>query len=399
MKVRVGKFKARGALACPPSKSMAHRLLICAGLSEGESLIKGVDFSDDVKATLRCLKALGAECEASERSVKVRGGVKGPQEVLDCGECGSTLRFFIPICLLFDEESRLTGSPRLMERPLSVYEDLCLEKGLFYRREGGVLTVKGSLCGGEFTLPADVSSQFISGLLFALPLAEGDSVIHLTGKTESAPYIDMTLSALAAFGADVRRADERTLRIRGGQRYKARELAVEGDFSNAAFFEAFNYIGGDVRVDGLPESSLQGDSVYRQYFPLLAGGVPTLDISDCPDLGPVLFALAACKNGGVFTGTARLRLKESDRGQAMAKELAKCGVRVDVEENRVAVGCGVRPPVLPLSSHNDHRIAMALTVLLSAVGGEIEGAEAVNKSLPAFYDMIKAIGAEVQIYE
>lgn len=400
MRAVIGKSRASGAVTAPPSKSAAHRLLICAGLAAGESVISGVELSEDVKATLRCLDALGVKCAYRDGDVAVYGnGRTEPEGVLDCGECGSTLRFFVPLCLLSEKTARLTGSKRLMERPLDAYRRLCEENGLYYRLENGVLTVRGPLKSGSYSLPADVSSQFISGLLFALPLTDGDSELHLTGKIESRPYIDLTLSALGRFGIEAVWRDERTIFIKGGQSYKSRSATVEGDYSNAAFFDAFNHIGGAVAVDGLERDSIQGDRIYKAYFPLLDAGRPTLDVADCPDLAPVLFALAACKNGGVFTGAARLKIKESDRGAAMAAELAKCGVRTVAEDGRITVESGVRPPSGPLCGHNDHRIVMALTVLLSTVGGEIEGAEAVNKSLPSFFDLIKKIGVECKLYE
>ena len=400
MKALIHKSAAKGVITAPPSKSMAHRLLICAGLANGVSVISGVEASEDVKATISCLKSLGVECEYSNGTVTVHGNSSiKPQETLNCNECGSTLRFFVPICLLSDTESTLTGSSRLMARPLDIYKAMCEENGLQYSLEGGVLKVKGVIKSGTYSLPANVSSQFISGLLFALPLAEGDSVLHLTGKIESKPYIDMTLSTLNSFGVSAYWKNERSLYIKGGQKYICRSLSVEGDYSNAAFFDAFNYLGGAVTINGLDRNSLQGDRVYQMYFPMLSLSKPTLDIADCPDLGPVLFALAACKNGGVFTGTARLKIKESDRGAAMARELEKCGVRVTVEDNRITVENGVCAPTEPLCGHNDHRVVMALTVLLSTVGGVIEGIEAVNKSLPSFFDMLKQINVRCDIYE
>ncbi len=398
MKVSIKPSVAKGSVTAPPSKSMAHRLLICAGLAEGISVINGIELSEDVKATISCLASLGVKCEYENGKVTVYGtGDITPKEPLNCNECGSTLRFFIPICLLSDTEARLTGSERLMQRPLEVYKRLCAENGLGYSLKDGVLAVKGAIKSGTYTLPGDVSSQFISGLLFALPLTEGNSTIKLTGKIESKPYIDMTLFALAQFGVDAYWKNAKTLCIKGSHRYKASTLEVEGDYSNAAFFDAFNYIGGTVSVNGLNKHSLQGDRIYGMYFPMLSYSAPTLDVADCPDLAPILFALAALKNGACFTGTARLKLKESDRGAAMAAELAKCGVDVTVEDNRITVACGAKAPSEPLCGHNDHRIVMALSVVLSVLGGSIEGAEAVNKSLPSFFEMLESIGVECDL--
>jgi len=400
MKAVIYRSKAKGTVKAPPSKSMAHRLLICAGLAEGKSLIKGVEASEDVMATLDCLKALGVECSYDGSTVTVMGkGEIQPKDTLRCRECGSTLRFFIPICLLSEKEALLTGSDRLFKRPLDVYEELCAEKGLGFEKQGSALKVKGKLKGGSYELRGDVSSQFISGLLFALPLAKEDSVISLTGKVESKPYIDMTVAALNDFGVKVLWQDSQSLYIKGSQSYKARETEVEGDYSNAAFLDAFNYLEGEVTVKGLRVDSLQGDKVYIDYFKALEKGGQPLDISDCPDLGPVLFALAAYFGGGDFAGTARLKIKESDRAEAMKAELAKLGVTVTVEENSVSVRGKVQPPKEPLYGHNDHRIVMALSVLLSLCGGEIEGAEAVAKSMPSFFNTIKKLGVECELYE
>lgn len=400
MRAVIGRCAPKGCVVAPPSKSMAHRLLICAGLANGTSVINGIEYSEDIKATLGCLAALGVDCKVDGERVTVCGsGGVSPTAVLNCGECGSTLRFFVPICLLSPNESRLTGSARLMQRPLSVYEKMCAEKGLYYRLDGDTLTLRGVIGGGSYSLPADVSSQFISGLLFALPLTEKDSVLRLEGQIESKPYIDMTLASLSAFGVSAYWQSETELFVQGAQRYSARTLTVEGDYSNAAFFEALNYLGGNVTVSGLERDSMQGDRVYGMLFPMLAYGCPTFDVSDCPDLAPILFVLAAFKNGARFTGTARLRLKESDRGAAMACELAKCGVRTDIEENAITVHAGIKAPTKPLFGHNDHRVVMALTVLLTALGGELEGTEAVNKSFPSFFRKLSALGADIDIYE
>ena len=199
MKVKIEKGFLRGEINAPPSKSMAHRLLICAGLSEGESIIKNVAFSEDILATLDCLKAMGAETVIGEDFVKIKG--ISPSEITEsrifpARESGSTLRFFIPIALLSECEHKFTGYGRLPERPMEIYERLCEEKGLHFGRSEGKISVKGKLTAGDYTLRGDVSSQFVSGLLFALPLCEGDSRIKLTGKTESRSYIDMTVSAM-----------------------------------------------------------------------------------------------------------------------------------------------------------------------------------------------------------
>ena len=400
MQIEIIPSRAQGSIVAPPSKSMAHRLLICSGLCAEESTVSGIAPSQDVLATLDCLQAIGARYQYDGDTVRIRGVDVANltiTEPLPCRECGSTLRFFIPIALLCKDRVVLTGSERLLERPQGIYEDLCREKGLPFERDGKQIALKGQLQSGVYTVPGNVSSQFISGLLFVLPRLEGDSEIRITGKLESRPYIALTVSALAQFGVRVDWKSDNTIAIRGSQRYSPRQTSVEGDYSNAAFFAALNTVGGDVTVVGLPEDSLQGDRVYEAYFEALLQGMPTLDIAECPDLGPVLFAVAAANHGGIFTGTGRLRIKESDRGAAMAEELAKLGASVVVEEDRVSVmPSTLYAPQEILDGHNDHRIVMALAVLLTRLGGKINGAEAVAKSLPDFFDRLELLGVKTK---
>ena len=398
MNVLITPSTARGRVVAPPSKSMAHRDLICGALS-ADSVIQHLAWSEDIKATLRCLTALGAHVEQDGDTVRLGGLIPttaAPTEPLDCSESGSTLRFMIPLCLMSDKPVTLTGSERLMQRPLGVYADLCEASGLRFEQSGNTLTVCGPLRGGRYAVPGDVSSQFISGLLFALPLAKEDSVLTITGKAESLSYIDLTLKALTDFGIILYRLGDAIL-IPGGQTYRSRTVAVEGDWSNAAFLEAFNLFNGDVTVEGLEENTPQGDRVYRELFARLNAGDPApIDLSDCPDLAPILFAVAAAKHGGVFSGTARLKIKESDRAAAMQAELQKCGIPVTVDKNRVTVHkATLHAPETVIDGHNDHRIVMAMSVLCSLVGGEIAGAEAVTKSYPNFFSDITKLGIQV----
>ncbi|MBQ9912603.1 MAG: 3-phosphoshikimate 1-carboxyvinyltransferase [Clostridia bacterium] len=403
MKVKIEKSLLSGEITAPPSKSMAHRLLICAGLAEGESLIDNIAFSEDILATLDCLSEMGAEVEKSDGAVKIRGISPfsvNESKTFPARESGSTLRFFIPLALLSECGHTFTGYGRLMERPMEVYEGLCEERGLVFKRHDGKISVRGRLTSGEYTLRGDVSSQFISGLLFALPLCEGDSRIRLTGKVESRSYIDMTLSAMSDFGVKAEWENESSLYIKGSQKYLSSNLTAEGDYSNAAFPDAFNCLGSAVRVKGLREPSLQGDRVYRKYFALLNEGTPVLDVSDCPDLAPILMTLACALNGAVLTGTARLRIKESDRGTVMKEELSKFGADIEVKENEIIIKKSpLHKSEVTLCGHNDHRVVMSLAVLSSLFGGEIEGAEAVRKSYPDFFLRLSEIGLEAEIYD
>jgi len=397
MRVEISPSVARGRITAPPSKSVAHRALIAASLADGESTLSPFSLSKDMIATMNGLTALGANFVQEEGLVRVQGFGGKPKNsgVLNCLESGSTLRFLLPLCLLTGETYLLEGAPRLMERPLSVYEDLCREKGFLFEKKENTLTVCGKLTPGEYTVPGNISSQFITGLLFALSLLDGDSFLHVTGKWESASYVDMTLSAMADFGVEVRREGDGFF-IPGGGTYASRAYAVEGDWSNAAFLLALGMFEKSVTVVGVRENSLQGDRVCAAHLKALAEGFPTLDLSDCPDLAPVLFAVAAYFNGGRFTGTRRLAIKESDRGAAMAEELAKCGVDLVLKENEILVPkATLHPPAEAICSHNDHRIVMAMSVLLTRLGGVISGAEAVAKSYPNFFEEIKDLGIGV----
>ena len=393
---------AKGTVAAPPSKSMGHRMLLCAGLSGGPCTVTGIAPSQDMMATLDCLSAMGVEYDWQGDKVTLRGGevFSSPKEVVSCRESGSTLRFFVPLFLLGKQKVTLTGEGRLMERPMGVYQQLCRERTLLYGQEGDKLYLRGQLQPGLYQIPGDVSSQFVSGLLFALPLLEAGSVISLIPPVASRPYIEMTRQAQKLFGVESVWTDENTLRVFGGQRYEARDAAVEGDWSNAAFLEGFSLLGGEVTVTGLIENSLQGDKIYKKYYKMLQNGCPTLDIQQYPDLGPVLMALAAAGNGATLTGTHRLKIKESDRGAAMAEELLKMGVPCAVEDDTITVPGGqLKAPEAPLNGHNDHRVVMALSLLLSRVGGEIQGAQAVSKSFPDFFDRIRTLGIQVETHE
>lgn len=392
-------------------------MLICAGLADGISTIREIALSEDILATIDCLRAFGAEitevnelpvcgsqgsfadfrkAEPCSRTVSLRVKGTDPRKaaysVLGCRESGSTLRFMIPLAVLSGNEMLFSASDRLTERPLTVYEELFRVKRIRDGSTTGIL-VSGKVTGGEYVVDGSISSQFISGMLFALPLTGRDSMIKLLPPVESRPYIDMTISALRTFGvyAEWQCTDKiASVSVPGGQSYTAADVCVEGDWSNAAFFIA---MGHD--VTGLRSDSLQGDRICTKYFRALEAGSPQLDISACPDLGPVLMAFAAMHNGCTLIGTRRLRIKESDRGSAMKEELAKFGVHVEISENSIDVGCGLTAPSEMLYGHNDHRVVMALAVICALTGGTIDGAEAVNKSFPDFFDRLAGTGTTI----
>ncbi len=400
MTVTINKCIASGRVKAPPSKSMAHRYLICGALSE-KSEIKGIENSKDIEATLSGLSTLGAQVEVSDKTVII-GGLdfnKSPKtNFINCNESGSTLRFLIPICLLFNKEITLCGSERLFERSLSVYEQICKAQGIKFLKTKNSVTVCGMLTSGKYSVSGEISSQFISGLMFALSHLENDSIIEITDNLESASYLNLTIKALGKFGVRISRVDERTIFIKGNQRCKNRSVTVEGDYSNAAFLDALNLLGGNVAVSGLSQNTAQGDSVYKDLFSQLQNSRPTIDLTDCPDLAPILMTVAAVYNGAVFTGTKRLKIKESDRGEAMRQELSKFGCTIIIEENKITVNkANLKTPTLYLDGHNDHRIVMSLAVLSTLTGGEIFGAEAVSKSFPDFFSKLKRLGVDLKV--
>ena len=399
MKATFKPCRLSGTIDAPPSKSMAHRYLISAALSGETYVLSGVDYAEDILASIDCLRGLGATVtmDGDRVTIDPRGFMAVDNPVLDCRESGSTLRFFIPLALCLGKSVTLRGSQRLLERPLDVYEDLCRERGFSFQKDADAVTVCGRLESGHYRVPGDISSQFITGLIFALVYLGKDAEIEIIPPFESRSYVDLTLSALTSFGADVVFTDSHTITIQSAKLH-AYSGEIEGDYSNAAFLTAFNCLGSNIDVQNLDSASLQGDRVYAAYFQQISEGAPTLDISDCPDLGPILFALAALKNGATFIGTDRLRLKESDRGMAMHQELQKLGGGLVFGDNVIIVPKQtLHPADACLCSHNDHRIVMALSVILSVLGGSVEGVEAVRKSYPGFFEDIQALGAEVEL--
>lgn len=394
---------AHGEIKAPTSKSVAHRLLIAAALSESKSVISSVTKSEDVLATLDCLKALGAKIKIKGDTVTVLGRdmrTTAPSDILHCRESGSTLRFIIPIAALSGAKVALTGAEKLLSRPLSVYEKIFDDRELLLKRIGNLLFIDGPLPSGEYEIDGNVSSQFISGLLFALPLTDGDSVIRIIPPFASRSYVDLTVDALEKFGVKVYFDDEYTIKIPGNQHYIGISESVEGDYSGAAFPDALNFFGSDVSVSGLNEASKQSDRVYRELYKRISEGTPKIDIENCPDLAPILFTLAADNNGAVFTSTKRLKIKESDRAATMAAELKKFGADIEVLEDSVIINKSkLHPPREMLLGHNDHRVVMSLATLATKYGGEIDGAEAVSKSYPDFFTDIKNAGIEVELYD
>lgn len=401
MKVKILPSKTSGEVSAPPSKSFAHRYFIGSVLSRGKCVIKNIADSDDISATLSCIEQLGGSVTKDGNTVTVIPTAKSQIEnaVFDCKESGSTLRFFIPVVLATGAKNcTFSGSERLLARGIKEYEKLFENSDVKIKSDEKSIEVNGTLSAGNYEISGEVSSQYTTGMLFALSSTPGKSTLKITGNAESRAYVDMTIKVLKDFGADIKETEKNFFEINGKGRLSPGEFTVEGDWSNAAFLIALSRFAGTISVSGLNENSVQGDRFCIAAFDALDGENAEIDLKDCPDLAPILFSYAAYKNGGKFTNTRRLRMKESDRANVMAEELKKFGANVKVYENSVEIEkTQLKPPIVPLCGHNDHRIVMALSVLAAVFGAEIDGAEAVNKSYPDFFRDINKAG--VNVYE
>lgn len=401
MKVKILPSKTSGEVSAPPSKSFAHRYLIGSVLSRGKCVIKNIADSDDISATLSCIEQLGGSVTKDGNIVTVIPTNEKQIEnaVFDCKESGSTLRFFIPVVLATGAKNcTFSGSERLLARGIKEYEKLFENSDVKINSDEKSIEVNGKLTAGNYEISGEVSSQYTTGMLFALSVLSGKSTLKITGNAESRAYVDMTIKVLKDFGADITEPEKNFFEINGKGRLSPGEFTVEGDWSNAAFLIALSRLVGTISVSGLSENSVQGDRFSSVAFDALDGENAEIDLKDCPDLAPILFAYAAYKNGGKFINTRRLRVKESDRANVMAEELKKFGANVKVYENSVEIEkTQLKPPIVSLCGHNDHRIVMALSVLAAVLGAEIDGAEAVNKSYPDFFRVIKKAG--VNVYE
>lgn len=412
MKILIKPRLLHGSVTPPPSKSMAHRMLICAALAEGSSVIANLHFSDDVKATLKSLQCIGAQWRRIDsETIEVTGtagrGTDGAQ-LFECGESGSTLRFFIPIALALYGRGRFTGMGRLMKRPQGPYLDLFMEKGIDFSYTKETLEVSGRLEPGEYSLRGDVSSQFFSGLLFALPLLAGDSALVASTRLESLPYVDMTRAAQAKCGIEICGGDG-NYTIRGGQSYVPFSGAVEADWSQAAFWNMANLLGCGINVNGMDDGSVQGD---RTHGLAIAGALANMamekieiDISDCPDLLPPAAAVAALRGNGTvvsFRNAARLRMKESDRLSSVASVInALGGNAVEEPDGLMVRGSDTLRGGVEISCCGDHRIAMmaAIAAIKCEKDVILDGAECVKKSYPTFWSDYKSLGGCIEEIE
>ena len=398
-----------GQIDIIPSKSASHRAVMMAALCREKTLITPLQRSKDIEATLRCAKALGLG--------RQRTPVSGVRK-LDCGESGSTLRFFIPLALDGRGPVAFTGHGRLMQRPLDVYEQLFAPRGVAWQLTGDTLSVNGRLTPGEYALRGDVSSQFITGLLFALPFLPGESSIRITTNLESRSYVELTRRIQRAFGVNSRWTNDHTLIVPGYQRpVSPGQFSIEGDWSHAAFYLVAGVLGatGPLTLRGLDLESTQGDraivDILRHMGAIIgqdSRGITVcssrlrpavVDVSQVPDLVPVLaVAMAAAEGESRITGAARLRIKESDRLSAIANALTACGADVTELPDGLIIRGGKPLHAARVDGCNDHRIVMAMAVASAIADGDITitDSEAVSKSAPAFWEEFASLGGKAR---
>lgn len=415
--------KLKGSVKIPPSKSMAHRAIICAALSDGICRIDNIDYSDDIIATINAMNSLGATIEKHDDYIEVVGIYKNINKIkrnriIDCNESGSTLRFLVPISLLFKGSNKFIGKGNLGKRPLTTYYNIFNNQGIKYSYEENNLNlvVDGELKPGVFEVEGNISSQFITGLLFALPLLNGDSKIIITKEMESKGYIDLTLKAISDFGIEIINNNYSEFIIKGNQKYNARNYRVEGDYSQAAFFLCADGLGNNVLCRDLDLNSLQGDKeiidilermnvVFNANEIGLSGEVngelisTVIDGSQCPDIIPVLSAVSALSKGTTeIINAGRLRIKECDRLSAVTSELKKLGAQIiEKEDGLVITGVEKLQGGVEVWSHKDHRIAMTLAIASTMCKKPIiiKDYECVAKSYPSFFEDFKALGGNI----
>ena len=425
-KILISGRPLQGQVQVPASKSDLHRAVICAALAGGVTEITPFDLNDDVVATVEAMRSIGVKTARVKNTLSMDATNLTDPAVpysikIGCGESGSTLRFLIPVLAALGYNIRFEGHGRLPYRPLDTYFQMLPQKGVgFTTREGRSLPfyMSGKLLPGTFEMPGNISSQFISGLLMALPLLEGDSELRLTSRLESARYVDMTLKTMNHFGVIAKKL-ENSFVIPGGQRYRTRDYIAESDWSQAAFFLAAGAINGDVCVEGLNPESVQGDKMIYSFLKSFGAHISwqedgalhcaagelkgiSIDATHCPDLVPVLAVVAAVAKGRtVITGAARLRIKESDRLNAICQNLRKIGAAVSVQPDGLIIDGVEGFTGQKVEGFNDHRIVMAMAVAGGALHPkntiEIDGAQAINKSYPQFFEHFKALGGHAYV--
>lgn len=388
------------SLKMPTSKSYGHRSLIAASLAKEVSTIQNLPNNQDIQTTMACLKKLGVSFrqEGSQTTIYPKWKIQN-SVVLDCHESGSTLRFLIPLVLIGDRIVKFQGTKQLLERPQTIYEFLAREKEFFFEKTAHSIFVKGPIQAGHFVVDGTISSQFITGLLLALPLLKGDSTLEIQGELVSKDYVEITLDVLRLAGIRIERTNHLFM-IPGNQHYQAFKYEVEGDYSSAAFLYALAFLHRkELSIENLNSFSKQADFKILAFLEQVKNRkASSFDLEGCPDLGPILMAVSSQLEGtSHFVNIKRLRFKESDRIEAMREELKKLGIEMKVGENEAFITGGKLRPNQILSGHHDHRIVMALSVLATLTKNTvIEGANAIQKSYPNFFEDLKKLGVRVE---
>lgn len=418
--VKFSPFVPNGTVNVPPSKSDVHRAIICAAMANGVSRISPVALSNDIKATIGCIKALGADAVLENNVLTVDGTnmYKNKTALLDCGESGSTLRFFIPIAAVGNINATFVGKGKLPQRPIGIFTEALPKAGTVCKTEGGLpLEIKGQLKSGIFEIPGNVSSQFITGLLLALPILEGDSEIVLTSPLESVGYIAMTIRTMKQFGVNIQ-ATEKGWHIKGGQSYKTCDYTTDGDWSQAAFFMVLGAVSGKVTVKGVAKDSTQGDKKCTEILARFGAKVTqldnevtvekgklkaiTIDASQIPDLVPVLSVCAAFAEGTTkIINAERLRIKECDRLKATAELLNNLGGKVKELSDGLEITGVSSLKGGNINGYNDHRIVMSAAVCAARSDEDITAtfAMSINKSYPDFYIDYNSIGGKANVLD
>lgn len=391
-----------GKITVPPSKSISHRALICAALADGKSEITNLLDCADTKATIDILRAFGAGITQNGNITVVEGIKKPSAEVIaDCCESGSTLRFLIPVAAALGCSAEFRGRAKLPERPITPYFTELSKNGITFETSTMPYKIYGQLKAGEYSLAGNISSQFISGLLFALPLLNGDSEIILTSPLESKPYVDITIAELKKFGVEISETDFGYF-VSGNQRYKPFNTAIEADMSQAAFFAVANALGSKIEIEGLNPSSLQGDRAILDIAKKANGKAFDVDASQIPDLVPILTVLAALSEGiSHITNCGRLRIKECDRLAVITEELNRLGAKITELPDSLIVEGVKRLHGGICESHTDHRIPMSLAIASVRGSGPItiNGAECVSKSYPTFFEDFVSLGGKIDVID
>lgn len=405
MNIKITPKTLSGSVTIPPSKSISHRALICAALSKGESEIHGLLECEDIDATTSALTALGAEIRTENGVTYVKGIENPPARVdIDCRESGSTLRFLIPVAAALGVEATFTGSGKLPTRPITPYIEEFPKHGVEFVSETMPYHIKGKLTAGQYPVTGDISSQFITGLLFALPLLEGSSTIVLTSPLQSKPYADITINCMKTFGIETLEFNG-NYSVKGVQSYNATNYTVEGDCSQAAFFAVANCLGSNLELKGLNPNSVQGD---RAVFDIINNMIKIggnysgfdVDASDIPDIVPILTVLAAFADSpSHIRGCKRLRIKESDRLESISTVLNSLGAYVRIVNDELEINGVKKLHGGVCSSYNDHRIAMSLAIASQRCTEEliITNAECVAKSYPTFFEDFREVGGEYDV--